>query len=303
MSALFGRRFESAHLHMSKMRFLLVALALTGCIKNSTWAPRTIQTFDNNGQALARYLFTYDERGYRFTETKETYDANRLSWYKEYRISYAYDANGYLSGSTKEQLDSVTGKWLYLSRIQYHYDIRSALPETQIHQDFTIESQSWNNVFKDHYIRNETDQLLFVVREVWDGANWYNHARHSFSYDAQGKLLEEKTGNWDTQEKEWISASRQVYTYNKKKNAVKDTREFWNKEHQKWEQTGLFLYSYDSHGNAIEVSYIPATGDAAEDTTLIFYYNAMQSSIGHIYSDTGSFRGIRGTAEYFRQKR
>lgn len=272
-------------------------------MRSTQWAPRSVQTFDKNGKALARYLFTYDERGYKFTETKQVQDADKVFWCKNYRISYSYTIQGSRSRALKETYDTLTEKWLPASRTFYRYELSPFWPDTKIHQIYSTPLQEWLNASKDHYIRNKKDKLLFIVRELWDGERWDNHVKYSFLYNEQGVLFEKRRDVWNKTEECWVPEIKSTYTYNKRGNAVTETREIKDQKNSPWKQTGQFLYTYDTRGNATEVRYVPTKEEIQENITLGFFFNNMQSSVGQSFDDSGSFRGVKGTAEYFRQQR
>jgi hypothetical protein len=303
LDALFGRRFESAHLHMKPFRIFLFTLLLTGCVKSTTWAPRTIQTFDSKGQLSAKYLFTYNERGYPFTLTEEILIPNVSNWQKTYRISYLYSEDGKHTSAIKKTYDPSLKKWVHFRRMLVHYDQASGLTETEIHQQYCKDSESWRNVIRDHYIRNRMGQLLFVVREFWEENKWENLIKHKFLYNAKGVLTGEKTDKWNLKDQQWLSDTRHNYTYGKNKNAVKKTIESWDKEIEAWGKTGTLFYKYDKYGNTIEIHFVPTNDYDSEDIPLVFFYNHMRSFKGRDSDGFYSFIGWKGTAEYFRTNR
>ena len=301
MDALFGRRFESAHLHMKPFRIFMVALLLTSCAKSTIWAPRIITIFNDKEEITAKYLFTYDERGCLFTLTEERPDPVSQAWYKSYRISYIYHTNRHPVQALKETFNRADKKWTPVSRILYQYDNESDLPETEIRQLYMEASDSWHNVAKDHFIRNNKDQLLFIVREQWVDNQWENHKKHIYAYNTKGQLTGEKSDRWSRDEKDWLPYTKQTYAYGKQKYRTKRI-ESWDVKENHWERTGNLVYTLNKYGNVVTINYIPAQQSASELVPLVFFYNRMQYSEGRIPDGLYSFFGSKGTAEYFRKK-
>lgn len=311
---------------MKKVHLILLALVLVGCMEDSWWEPRTIITYAESGQALGRYQFTYDERGNKFTETGDLWDEATGTWQRNYRISYSYDIYGLRTGALNEKRDSLSGKWQAQSRIICQYATETSLLEKETHQIFTEDTALWEDAFKDHYIRDDQGRLLYIVREKWNNGEierdftlrgkfvlrahlatgvegWENFIRDSFAYDQEGTLLGGKIDTWDQPSQQWTPVFRYEYLYDKEGNATGEKEEKWDEASGTWSEIGRYAYTYDKHDNTVESQYIPSDKHPRAGHYLVFYYNKMKSSVGYYLGDTGTFPGVRGTAEYFRQKR
>ncbi|MFA5444344.1 MAG: hypothetical protein WC128_04280 [Bacteroidales bacterium] len=311
---------------MKKIHFILLAFILTGCINNSWWEPRTIVTYDAQDQARGRFQFIYDEQGNKFTETGDFWDQETENWKREYRISYSYDIYGIRTGSLKEKRDHGTGKWIPDARVMCEYITNTGHLLKEIHQTCRQDNGLWEDTYKDHYIRDEENRLLYVVREKWNNGEierditlrgrftlkarlttseigWENFIRDSFLYDEDGTRVGGTVDFWNKTTREWDPVFQYIYTYDKKGNVISETEKKRNQETGIWQEAGKYIYTYDDHNNAIESNYIPAREDLQTEHFLIFYYNNMKSSVGYYLGDTGMFPGVRGTAEYFRLKR
>jgi len=311
---------------MKKFYFILLALTLTGCINNSWWEPRTIITYDTEDRARGRFQFIYDEQGNKFTETGDLWDPESQTWKRDYRISYSYDIYGIRTGALTEKREHETSKWTPSARVICEYKTDTGHLIKEIHQTYRTDESLWEDMFKDHYIRDEQNRLLYVVREKWNNGEiekditlrgrftlkarlttpevgWENFIRDSFLYDQDGKRLGGMVDFWNKTAREWEPVFQYTYTYDKKGNVISEKEKRRNPETGTWEDAGEYLYTYDDHNNTIESRYIPSQQDMQTEHFLIFYYNNMKSSVGYYLGDTGKFPGVRGTAEYFRLKR
>lgn len=311
---------------MKKLHIVLLALILTGCMSDSWWEPRTIITFDQNGNTLGRYQFTYDEQGNTFTETGDMWNTGTKSWDRDYRISYSYDMYGTRTGAVKEKRDSLSGKWLPISRIICHYRADTQEPETETHQIYLSGTDLWEDSFRDHYIRDDQGRLLYIVREKWNNgeinreislqgrftlkthlitpiSGWENFIRDSFKYDQRGKMTGGRIDSWDNTAGKWKPVFRYTYTYDRKNNVTLEITQIWDADSGSWTETGQYSYLYDSYGNTVETHYAPISENTGTGSCLVFFYNNMQSTVGYHLGDTGIFPGVRGTAVFYRQKR
>ena len=211
---------------MKKLYFILLAMILTGCVNNSWWEPRTIITFDAEDIARGRFQFIYDEQGNKFTETGDLWDKESGTWKRDYRISYSYDIYGIRTGSLQEKRDHVAGKWVPHTRVvcEYKTDTGRLIKET--HQTSLPDEGLWEDTFKDHYIRDEHNRLLYVVREKWNtgeverditlggrftlkamlstsDVGWENFIRDSYLYDEEGTMLGGMVDSWNKTTREW----------------------------------------------------------------------------------------------------
>lgn len=303
----------------------LTGIALSSCSNNAWWEPLSITTYDEIDQPLSRFSFTYDERGNKFTEIGEVWDATTEQWNKDYRMSYAYDSFNIRSGAVMERRDSAAQRWIPIKRIHYNYTDNYQL-DTETYQVWDESSEGWVDDYKDHYITNDKGDLLHVVREKWndgkvgkdillrglfvvkatvqtDKVGWYNYVRDSFIYE-EDQIVGGVVETWNTDSLRWESEYRYMYTKDTKGRILFESEETWDSTTMGWKKLGQYIYTYDRHGNAIDTRYQTLTGTPQpRNTFLIFYFNNTLSNAGYYIGDTGLYSGSHGTATYIRRKK
>ncbi|MFC2088137.1 T9SS type A sorting domain-containing protein [Calditrichota bacterium] len=83
------------------------------------------------------------------------------------------------------------------------------------------------------------------VWEDWNGSQWVNEWRHSYTYDSNGNNTLWLVEDWDVSQ--WVNSARSTFTYNSNGNMI-----LWLVEHSYGSQWRNFLrhtYTYDSNGN------------------------------------------------------
>ena len=285
-------------------------------MEDSWWEPRTIITYAESGQALTLPVHLR-RTGKQITETGDLWDEATGTWQRNYRISYSYDIYGLRTGALNEKGTACpeNGK---RSRIICQYATETSLLEKETHQIFTEDTALWEDAFKDHYIRDDQGRLLYIVREKWNNgeierdftlrgkfvlrahlatgvAGWENFIRDSFAYDQEGTLLGGKIDTWDQPSQQWTPVFRYEYLYDKEGNATGEK-----------EENGMRLLAPGQKSGGMPILTTNMTIPWNHSTSLRqtstgralpgFLLQQMKSSVGYYLGDTGTFPGVRGTA-------
>lgn len=137
----------------------------------------------------------------------------------------------------------------------YQIDVNRTKSKGEI--SVTFKTELWNEkraVYspssKEIQTKNKKGQLLRIeildYKSVNSKVDYYNVKRIEYSYNKQGKLIEEITLTWDTLTNNWSNTNKKLITYNLNNTETETVLFGWNTENQIWTNEWKHNFEYDS---------------------------------------------------------
>jgi hypothetical protein len=235
-----------------------------------------------------RYSMELDAQGHLLSDLDEEWSGNE--WIKMYRGQYAYDQNGNMVSQTGQLWSS--DAWVNSHKTVFTHDAHgNVLTET----DQWWSNDAWNNLTRLTRTWDSHNNNLNNIAEIWSVDHWEVNGRwrHSYTYNAQGKILtiltEHELGSWEND-------ARVTYTYDNLGQETVYLSEEW--VDFAWQNHYRFTHAYDPFGNPTLQEF--------------FVWDSDSAKWGHsetepfIYEVTGQeqwtfFSGIKMTAHWVQQ--
>lgn len=189
--------------------------------------------------------FIYDEQGFPYLTYNKFYDTISGNWQKDF-----YE----VVQRNQHQLDSLrqifvwsesSGNWIDSLRITYAYNEKLNLQE-EIHQLWT--GNNWGNDKK--WVHTYIDNLPDETYEfTWDAfsESWEYKNFSEYAYYPDLTLEKITVYLWDGFE--WLNKTRRTYTYNTNLQPEEILNEYWSFGYNQWSKSSLNNYDYDINGN------------------------------------------------------
>jgi Secretion system C-terminal sorting domain len=167
-----------------------------------------------------RETTTYDA-DYRITESlSEYYDAGLNQWVFLQRNTLTYDAQGSTLSDEYANYNANTSQWELVSGglSTYSYNAQNQITE-HISQVYDYDAASYMyDVREFNFTYNPFGNPLSWEEQLWDGSQWQNAARYTYSYDVNGFPLEAEIFEWDEDAQEYVPSQQfadlQWYNWN-----------------------------------------------------------------------------------------
>jgi Secretion system C-terminal sorting domain len=107
------------------------------------------------------------------------------------------------------------------------------------------------SIDKTKYMYNSNGKLTSEVNKSWNGTNWVNSNRKTFTYDSNGNETSWLSENWD--DTNWVNYFSYTKEYDSSKNLTSWLYEDW--EDTKWIHNTRRKFTYDSNNNITSFLY------------------------------------------------
>ena len=87
-----------------------------------------------------------------------------------------------------------------------------------------------------------------AFEQTWDGADWADDWKCTYSYDANHNCTEELAQVWDGVE--WVNDEKSTFTYNINGNCIEELQQNWDEV--LWLDNHKNTFTYDENGNIPE---------------------------------------------------
>ena len=189
----------------------------------------------NDWRIRDRYSYTYDTNGNKTSEIWSSYFLGQWSDY--FRITNTYDSNGNMIIMLEEFM--IEDRWVKIWGNIYFYDrdgnMYSKLTEGVV-GDINLGSRM-EILYRSLYSYDMKGNVTSILWEEWNGTQWVNPDRVSYTYNAAGNLvsvINEDLMKW-------------TYTYDTNNGLIIELIEKWNDDH--WTNSSRKLYTNDFEGN------------------------------------------------------
>ncbi len=111
-----------------------------------------------------------------------------------------------------------------------------------------VKSKKLNLSALNHHAKERLDNY---EEQVWnaDIEGWENSYKSEFTYNEDGKLLENVSKEWDDVFEDWINSTKMEYTYNEKGEIITEINSIWDSTDEEWINNQKFESNYDTNGN------------------------------------------------------
>lgn len=94
--------------------------------------------------------------------------------------------------------------------------------------------------------------------------------RTTYTYDAQNRLTQKRTENWDASSSQWKNANRQSYVYNAQGDLTEDIYEVYSANVWQIQMASQYIYTYDASNHLID--YISQNWNTASQSWIDFHH-------------------------------
>ena len=123
-------------------------------------------------------------------------------------------------------------------------------------QDEKSGHPSESDTFRDNEIRTTLKKtvldngflLIEELRQDWDGSNWIDSDKITYTYDVNNNMIEYLWQDWDGSN--WVNYWKYTYTYDMNNNLIEGIEQNWNGSN--WVNDRKRTYTYDGNNNRIE---------------------------------------------------
>jgi len=110
---------------------------------------------------------------------------------------------------------------------------------------------NWVNSEKTTYTYDVNNNKIELLWQTWDGSNWINSGKSTYTYDGNINLLEELWQSWDGLN--WVISWKKTYTYDGNNNLIEQLGQTWDGSN--WMNNWKATYTCDVNNNLIEQLY------------------------------------------------
>ncbi|MCX7696459.1 MAG: hypothetical protein N2Z72_02055 [Bacteroidales bacterium] len=199
---------------------------------------------------LNNYKISYEYTNNQLLQTKTTasWNASTAQYENNHRILYSYYSTGKIKSLTYQYMSS--GVWLNNGKNHYTYN-SNGYPET-------ITSYSINSFnefvpyYKDSFCYSPTGKVTLNYIFRWDDLQklWVNYAKMSKTYNGDDSIKTVLYENWNGTN--WIPNCRGTYTYNAQGKLIQYVEEQYNTITSSWEDVLKFTWQYHVTGQVEE---------------------------------------------------
>lgn len=208
-----------------------------------------------------RETFTYTEEGQLDELTSYFWEGGE--WLAMTLSSYAYDDQDNISEITISFYNEMTENFDVFGLQSYTYNETGGLTE--------ILSSGWNgtdwvNSTRLTYTLNDDNLVLLEEFSVWlmGDASWQVFTSNAYTYNAAGLETEVIYSQWNESQEVLIPEAKDVRTYDSMDRLASEEFLFWDATQSDWINLYLDSYEYDPAGNLAVVIYQYWDEDAAE---------------------------------------
>ncbi len=110
------------------------------------------------------------------------------------------------------------------------------------------DGSNWVNNWKQSYTYDVNNNEIEQLRQEWDGSNWVNDRIWSYTYDGNNRI-ESVVQRWDGSN--WVNDFKSIYTYDGNNNRIEELEQWWDDSN--WMNYEKYTYIYDVYNNMIEM--------------------------------------------------
>jgi len=183
------------------------------------------------------------------------------------------------SSDSTSLIDKVIGKLEDGSQFQYKYIFNyKNLMTSKLYQ--TWDGSNWVNKWRDTYTYDSNGNNTSTLQETWDNNQWVNSWHIISTYDSNGNYTSYLFETWKSSQ--WVGSLRVIhFTFDSEGNMTSYILEEWDGSN--WMNSSRNTYTYDSNGNNTSVlsemwdsqwvnsMYITYTYDSNGNLTLELY--------------------------------
>jgi hypothetical protein len=140
------------------------------------------------------------------------------------------------------------------------------------------DGSNWVNNFKHTYTYDVNNNLIEVLGQSWNGSDWINSSKSTYSYDINNNMIEHLGQSWDGSN--WVNISKGAYTY-EVNNLIEELMQEWDGSN--WLNDWKYKYTYDMNNNTIEWLYQDWDGSS--------WVNHEKLTYSYIPTDVNEFTG------------
>jgi hypothetical protein len=107
---------------------------------------------------------------------------------------------------------------------------------------------NWVNDYKNTYTYDGNNNLIEKLRQSWDGINWINFLKYTYTYNGNNNVIEKLGQSWE--DTNWVNGYKAIYTYDANNNLIEVLSQYWDVT--KWENGYKNTYTYDGNNKLIE---------------------------------------------------
>lgn len=187
-------------------------------------------------------------------------------WVDSLMITYSYDDKHHLLGEIHELW--VDGNWENSKKWEYFYAGQNILDE-QFEYRWDAALDDWDYKGHTEFEYYENKDIKTITDYFWDGYEWYNKTRVSYSYQGNSLPTEILNEYWSFGFNDWANSSLAMYDYDANNNRLTYTFKIWNEDQEVWrnfykEENFWSFFEYHSIDEKMRVNFSlypnPASG-------------------------------------------
>ncbi len=144
-----------------------------------------------------------------------------------------------LRGTRKDILEF--SGWTQADSIQYTYDGQNELERTTLIYD----AGEWNSETRWINEYDAEDKLLTKVKQTKGNADWENHSKFNYEYDADNNISALSSQSWDSDIQNWTNRFQRHFEYDTDGLQTVQTSQSWTDN--QWKNSVQWLYDYSSN--------------------------------------------------------
>jgi hypothetical protein len=200
-----------------------------------------------NWQGLDSVVFNYDNQGNLIDEIHFEGDDSLV---KSYRKTFSFIKKN-VDREFSYFWNFQTNSWDTISKTDFAYNSKDSI---QSIVSYGLTKGIWQNVAKENFQYDQTDNLIHHDMFVWDTISnqWIvdNTNSWDFSYDQNARRVSKTTNVWNQQAKKLIQSQKELYSYNQNDELALVLRQVWDNQNM-WHDTGKDSIVY-SNGLKVE---------------------------------------------------
>ncbi|MFC1552090.1 T9SS type A sorting domain-containing protein [Candidatus Latescibacterota bacterium] len=214
--------------------------------EDGIWTEIIAQTYANGvWKNTTNGFLTYDEQGNLIEALSLTWTNGE--WVDDYRENYTYDGQG----NQIEELGQmyVNGEWENYSRTTNTYDSNGNMTESITER---WRGGTWETLYQEANTFDEQGNMIESLQGTTYN-NTTNIAKCIYTYDGEGRKIEELRQTWQELSDDFTDSRRTTYTYNEQGGLTEELEQY--PKDGEWIDSECTSTTYDEDGRTAESVY------------------------------------------------
>lgn len=146
-------------------------------------------------------------------------------------------------------------QWYNTQKTTFYYEGNNTMMSSSLLQNSS--SQTWTDYIRSNYTLSDSNHASQQIDLKWNikTGMWVNYMRHTFTYNAQGKIVKEEQEIW-TPDNNWILRYKIDYIYDNNTFLISKEYSEWYAASSLWGAFDKYVYTNNAQGKPVNTEFI-----------------------------------------------